>query len=87
MLMYVLIGLCLVLTGIAGLQFTYMFWVERLYAERRRHIRDLEHKCRDLSNRLNSAESRIADASSRLEVFGLKSAAEDEVWADLIEDR
>lgn len=33
MLMYALIGLSLVLVGIVGLQFTYLFWIDRVYGD------------------------------------------------------
>lgn len=85
MLMYALIGLCLVLTGIAGLQFTYMFWVERLYDERRKHIRALEHKCRDLTTRVEIAEHRVAEQDVILGTAEL--GKEDEAWADVIEEK
>ncbi len=91
MLMYTLIGLCLVLTGIAGLQFTYMFWVERLYIERRKHSRQLEHQCSDLTKRLETAERRVAKQSDLLKTihpnFGPDFGKEDEAWADVIEER
>jgi hypothetical protein len=79
MLSYVLIGLSLVLLGIVGLQFTYMFYLDRIHHERRKHINALEKKCADLSTRLETAEARVA----QLEPF-LKR--DDEIWADVLED-
>ena len=85
MLMYFLIGLCLVLVGVAGLQFTYLFYVDRLNRERRKYLTALEHKCSDLAARLSRAERRADEQDELLEaVYGKK---EDEAWADVIEDR
>lgn len=83
MLMYLLIGLCLVLVGVAGLQFTYLFYVDRLNRERRKYLRELEHKCSDLAARLVQAERRITEQDEMLTVNAKK---EDEVWADVIEE-
>lgn len=79
MLMYALIGLLLVLVGITGLQFTYLFYVNRIYGERKKYLQHLEHKCANLTTRLKSAERRIARQN--------KLIKGDEIWADVIEDR
>ena len=79
MLVYVLIGLCLVLLGITGLQFTYLAYVDRLDRERRKYIKGLESKYAALSTRLASAEKRLAEQDALL--------TPDEAWADVIEDR
>lgn len=85
MLMYFLIGLCLVLLGVAGLQFTYLFYVDRLYRERRKYLSSLEHRYRSLAERLERAELRVAEQNELLEaVYGSKEV---EAWADVIEDR
>ena len=85
MFMYFLIGLCLVLVGVAGLQFTYLFYIDRLNRERRKYLSALELKCSDLAARLDQAEHRVAEQDELLEtVYGKK---EDEAWADVIEER
>lgn len=84
MLMYALIGLSLVLVGIVGLQFTYLFWIDRVYRERRTYLKDLENRYADLNSRLRSAELRIADQAELLETLGYKDS---EIWADVIEER
>ncbi len=84
MLMYALIGLSLVLLGIVGLQFTYLFWVDRIYRERRTYLKDLENRYADLNSRLRSAERHVAEQAELLEVLGYK---ESETWADVIEER
>lgn len=84
MLMYALIGLSLVLVGIVGLQFTYLFWIDRVYRERRKYLKDLENRYADLNSRLRSAELRMAEQAELLETLGYK---ETETWADVIEER
>lgn len=85
MFMYFLIGLCLVLVGVAGLQFTYLFYIDRLNRERRKYLTQLEHKCSDLTARLEQAERRVAEQDELLEtIYGCKK---DEAWADVIEER
>lgn len=87
MLLYVLIGLSLVLVGIAGLQFTYLFYVDRLYRERKNYIQVLEQKCARLNNRLESAERKIDRQNEMLAVMTAEPGMEDELWADVIDDR
>lgn len=87
MLMYFLIGLSLVLVGIVGLQFSYMFYIERMYRERRSYLRDLEHRYARLSDRLAAAERRVAEQDQLLETICPDLRREDEMWADVIEER
>ena len=87
MLMYALIGLSLVLTGIAGLQFSYLFYVDRIYRERIKYLRSLEKKCSSLTDRLETAERRVAEQDDLLATLRLETGREDEAWADVIEDR
>jgi len=84
MLSYVLIGLSLVLLGIVGFQFTYMFYLDRVHLERRKHIHTLEKKCLDLTGRLDAAESQVAELDALLDQAGLKSDCD--VWAEVLED-
>ena len=87
MLLYALIGLSLVLVGIVGLQFTYMFYLDRVHLERKKHIHDLERKCSSLNSRLEQAENRLAEQNDLLETAYPGLRKDDEVWADVIEDR
>lgn len=83
MTIYVLICLCLSLAGVAGLQFFYLAYLERVENEHKKRIHELERQCRYLSNKLHEAELQIAEqAESALEPF----EDEDEAWADVIED-
>ncbi len=87
MMWYVLIGLSLSLVGIAGLQFFYMAYLERLDREHKKRIRELERHTKHLSGKLHDAETRIAEQKNLLESFFDEFEDEDEVWADVIEDR
>ena len=82
MLLYGLIGLSLVLLGIVGLQFSYMFYLERIYNERKKYLSVLEKKCLDLSHKLDAAEVRLAEQQ---ELLG--KGYSDETWAEVIEER
>jgi hypothetical protein len=87
MLMYALIGLSLVLVGIAGLQFSYLFYADRLNKERRKRVAELEHICHDLKARLETAERRVAEQEELIESLQPLTSKDDEVWADVIEER
>lgn len=88
MMLYVLIGLSLSLVGVAGLQFFYLVYLERMDREQKRRIHELERHCRTLSNRINEAEAKIAEQNNMLEgVFDEFVEVEEEVWADVIDER
>jgi len=86
MLLYVLIGLCLSLAGVAGLQLMYMFYLDRLDKERKKRLHDLEIECRRLSSRLIEAESEIKLKNDLLSVVD-PEFEDEEAWADLIDER
>jgi hypothetical protein len=89
MLLYGLICLSLSLAGVAGLQFFYMAYLERLDRTRKRRIHELEQHCKYLTNRLKDAESQINEQNDLIEAIydELETEDEEEVWADVIEDR
>lgn len=84
---YVLIGLSLSLAGVAGLQFFYMIYLERIDREQKKRIQELERHCKYLSTRLHEAEQQVADQNNLLESFFEDIEDEEEIWADVIEDR
>jgi len=86
MLVYVLIGLCLSLAGVAGLQLMYMFYIDRLDKERKKRIHELEIEYRRLSARLAEAESELEMKSEMLAV-AYPEYEDEEAWADLIDER
>lgn len=85
MTLYVLIGLSLSLAGVAGLQFFYMIYLERINQEQKKRIYELERHSRRVSKRLSEAEQQVARQNEVLET--MFDETEEEVWADVIEDR
>lgn len=86
MLMYVLICLCLALTGVAGMQMMYMFYLDRIDREKRKRLQELEHQCKVLSTRLKEAQAQIEEQGELLKSF-YEEYEDEELWADVIEDR
>ncbi len=86
-MLYVLIGLSLSLVGVAGLQFFYMAYLERVDREHKKRIRELERHTKYLSGKLHEAENKVAEQNNSLENFFDEFEDDDEVWADVIEDR
>lgn len=84
--MFVLIGLLFVLIGIAGFQFAYMFYFDRLDRERKKHVRSLERGAARLANRLKHAEARITEQDALIQLHQMSSNAEDEAWADVLDE-
>ena len=85
MLDYILIGLLLVLVGVTGLQFTYMFYLDRLDRERKQHVRYLERRNKRLTEQLELAEQRLADHPAILAKVDPEYVFDDELWADVID--
>ena len=87
MWMYILICLSLSLAGVAGLQFFYMIYLDRIDRDKKRRIRELEIHCKNLTRRLENAELQIAERNSFIEsVYEDLDEESEEVWADLIEE-
>ena len=87
MMWYVLIGLSLSLACVAGLQFFYMLYLERISDERKKRVTELERHSKQLAKRLCEAERQIADQNEVLETMFDEREEEEEIWADVIEDR
>ena len=86
MVLYFLVVLCLDLLGVCGLQFSYAFYLDRMFDERKKHSLYLEKKCADLSGQLENAKRRI-DEQEILIASMVDVPIEDENWADIIHDR
>lgn len=87
MWMYILICLSLSLAGVAGLQFFYMVYLDRIDKDKQKRLRELEIHCRNLTNRLQQSEMRIAEQNDLIEsVYEELDEETEEVWADLIEE-
>jgi hypothetical protein len=85
MLMYFLIALSLVLVGVVGLQFFYMFYIEKMYQQRRSYLKELERKYAIVSERLAAAERRMSEQEEMLATVYPDYNSEDELWADVID--
>jgi hypothetical protein len=86
MLVYVLIGLCLSLAGVAGLQLMYMFYIDRIDKERKKRVHELEVEYKRLSARLAEAESEL-EVKTEMLAAAFPEYEDEEAWADLIDDR
>ena len=86
MLLYVLIGLCLSLAGVAGLQLMYLFYLDRLDRQRKKHLHDLQIECRKLTHRLAEVENELKMKNQILAV-AYPEFDDEEAWADVIEER
>ncbi len=86
MLDLVLIGLSLSLVGVAGLQFSYMFYLDRMHRDRKTHVRHLERQNRRLAEKLTAAEQKIAEQSAILEKACPEYVYDEETWAEIIEE-
>jgi 16S rRNA C1402 (ribose-2'-O) methylase RsmI len=87
MTIYVLICLSLSLAGVAGLQFFYLAYLERVENEHKRRIRELEHHCKKLTHKLQNAELQINEQTELIDSFyGDEPEDKEEIWADVIED-
>lgn len=88
MTIYALICLCLSLAGVAGLQFFYLAYLERMDKITRKNLRDTERQNQQLKKRLLEAELQIAQQAKIIEsTVGEHLTDEEEVWADVIDDR
>jgi 16S rRNA C1402 (ribose-2'-O) methylase RsmI len=88
MSIYVLICLSLSLAGVAGLQFFYLTYLERMDKETKKRLREVEQHNYYLKQRLLEAELQIAEQAKLLESAYVNSEDdEEEIWADVIDDR
>lgn len=85
-MLYVLIGLCLSLGGIATLQLMYMFYLDRIDRERKKRLHELELECRRLGTRLDEAEREIRVKDAMLAAVD-PEYEDEEAWADVIDER
>ena len=86
MLTYILICLLLVLTGVAGLQFSFMFFMDRVDRERKKYLRELERRVENLAARLKEADEQIAEQDALIDKLSPVAIADSESWADVIDE-
>ena len=87
MMWYVLICLCLSLAGVAGLQFFYLAYLERIDRDRKRRMTELERHIRYLKRQVRAGEMKILEKDKLLR-DQIEDAVpeEDEIWADVIDE-
>lgn len=86
MLYYALIGLCLSLLGVSGLQLMYLFYLDRIDRERKKRLVELEHRCRDLSALLAKAKATIQAQETRIENLEILHDRGEEAWVDVLDE-
>ncbi len=87
-MLYVLICLCLSLAGVAGLQFFYMVYMERIGNDNKKRIVSLERRLKRLNQKLIETERSLAERDELIGTLGGDFEVEDEeIWADVIDDR
>lgn len=84
MLTFALVCLAFTLIGIVGLQFTYLFYVDRINKSQKRHIKQLERRNSVLRSKLGYADRVIEEQHERLAAVEHLENAEHE-WDDIIE--
>lgn len=86
-MIYVLIGVALSLAGLAGLEFFYLVYLERIGKEYKKRINELENHNKYLTYRLHDAEQEIVEQNELLEALYEDAETEEDVWADVIDER
>lgn len=86
-MLYALIGLSLALAGLAAMQFLYLIYLDRMGREYKKRINELENQTKYLSGQLHDAEQEIVEQNELLEAFYENAEEEEDVWADVIDER
>ena len=86
MFLFSLIGLLLILIGVVGLQFTYLFYIGRIFHERKKYLQALEHKAEKLTRDLEAAHALLAEQKELLDACP-ELKKKDEIWAEVIDER
>lgn len=86
-MLYFLIGVALSLAGLAGLEFFYLVYLERIGKEYKKRINELENHNKYLTYRLHDAEQEIVEQNELLEALYEDAETEEDVWADVIDER
>ena len=85
MTLYVLICLSLSLAGVAGLQFFYLMYLEKMDKFLKSRLHDVERHNKYLQQRLRDAELKIAEQVKLIEAVSEETEEED-VWMDVIKE-
>lgn len=77
MLTFALIGLAFALIGVAGLQITYLLYLDRVLKEKKQLVRSLERRNQRLNDQINDLRRKATSEKV--------STEEDEVWAEVLD--
>lgn len=83
-MLYVVICIALAMAGVAGMQFFYLAYMERVINQQKRRITELERQNAVLYHRWQDAE-RVATHYDDLEAQVVEE--EEEIWSEIIEDK
>lgn len=83
-MLYVLICVALAMSGVAGLQFFYLAYLERIGKQHKRRVTELERQNAVLYHRWQDSERILANYQT-LEATDILEETE-EVWSEIIED-
>lgn len=86
MLTFAIICLAFTLIGVVGLQFTYLFYVDRINKSQKRHIKQLERRIASLRTKLTDADRVIDEYYETLAAANIYTDTEPE-WDDIIVTR
>ena len=84
-MLYVVICLAMSMAAVAGLQFFYLAYIEKVMRQHKRRVGELERQNRVLYHRWQDAE-RTLTGFQNLEAEAVEIIEEEDVWAEIIED-
>ncbi len=79
---YVVICIALAMAGVAGMQFFYLAYMERIGRQHQRRIKELERQNAILYHRWQDTERALAG----YEEIAAEEVVEEEIWTEIIED-
>ncbi len=83
MMLYVVICIALAMAGVAGMQFFYLAYMERVGRQHQRRIKGLERQNALLYHRWQETERALAGYE---DLAAEEVVEEEEVWSEIIED-
>lgn len=83
MMLYVVICIALAMAGVAGMQFFYLAYMERVCKQHQRRVKELERQNALLYHRWQDTERALAGYE---DLAAEEIAEEEEVWSEIIED-
>ncbi len=82
-MLYVVICIALAMAGVAGLQFFYLAYMEKIVRQQNRRVKELERQNAVLYHRWQDTERILAGYQT---LDAVEIVEEEEVWSEIIED-